>query len=192
MEPRLTADLDIKPGDLVWDVGGFEGAWSRDIFERYGVKPIVFEPVPGYAAALRAAGNYAADIRGFGLSDYDHEATITIAGDRSSTFEMGYQGTDKVKIRLQDAANAIGTQQIKVLKLNVEGAEYATLDRLIACDRLRQIGTLLVQFHAFNSIPGGYGERYLAIKKGMLETHLLTWRTPFIWERWDLTDRVKK
>jgi FkbM family methyltransferase len=187
MEPRLTADLDIKPGDLIWDVGGFEGYWSKDIFEKYGRYTTIFEPVPSYAAQLRAGGY--PFVREYGLSDYDHEATITIAGDRSSTFEMGYQGTDKVKIRLQDASKVLGTQQIKVLKLNIEGGEYAVLDRLIATDKLRQIGTLLVQFHAFNSIPDGYGERYLAIKKGMLKTHSLTWRDPFIWERWDRIGR---
>jgi FkbM family methyltransferase len=179
MESRLTADLDIKPGDLVWDAGGFEGAWSRDIFERYGIKPLVFEPVPGYAADLRAKGFHVEQV---GLSDYDHEATITVAGDRSSTFEMGYQGTDKVKIKLRDISAVIGNAKIAVLKLNCEGCEYALLDRLIATGKISQVGTLLIQFHCFVE---QYGEKYLALKRAMLHTHSLAWRESFVWERWN-------
>ena len=179
MDPLLTKDLELEQGDLVWDVGGFEGGWSRDVFERYGIKPLVFEPVPGYAAAIRAQG---LEVVQAGLSSYEHEATITIAGDRSSTFEMGYPGSGKTKIKLLDASKALGDIQVKVLKLNVEGAEYGILRRLIATGKMHQIGTLLVQFHTF--VPC-FGEDYIAIKAGLKETHTLTWRQPFIWERWD-------
>jgi FkbM family methyltransferase len=179
MEPRLTADLGLKKGDLVWDVGGFEGAWSSDVFERYAVRPVIFEPIPAFAARILGAGF---NVERFGLSDRDQDVEITVAGDRSSTFEMGHVGTGKVKIRLMDAQAVLGDQIVSVMKLNVEGAEYAILDRLITSGKLCQIGTLVVQFHTF--IPD-FGEKYLAIKRGLNLTHSLTWREPFIWERWD-------
>ena len=179
MEPRLTADLGLKEGDLVWDVGGFEGGWSRDVFQHYGIKPLVFEPVPGYAKAIRDQGF---DVVEAGLSGYAHEATITIAGDRSSTFEMGHEGSGKTRIRLLDVSEALGSAHLAVLKLNIEGGEYDVLPRLVGAHRMGQIRTLIVQFHTF--VPD-FGERYLAIKKALSETHACAWRDPFIWERWD-------
>jgi FkbM family methyltransferase len=180
MEPRLTADLDIKPGDLVWDVGGFEGRWAADILviEPF-VRLKVFEPVPTYARTLKKRG---LDVEQYGLSDFDHEPEITIAGDRSSVFEMGHAGIGKQKIQLRDASAILADQRLAVMKLNIEGAEYQVLDRLIACNKMRQIGTLIIQFHTF--IPD-FGEKYLAIKRGLTLTHSLTWRDPFVWERWD-------
>lgn len=179
MESRLTADLALKPGDLVWDVGGFEGGWSEDIRAIYGVSPHIFEPIPGYAAAMRAKG---LEVEQVGLGDHAHEAEITIAGDRSSTFPMGHEGSGKVRIRLLDVSEALGEQQVAVCKLNIEGGEYGVLERLLACQKMRQIGILLVQFHTF--VPE-FGERYLAIRKGLKAIHDLVWRDPFVWERWD-------
>lgn len=182
MEARLV-DLGLEVlaySPLVWDVGAFEGRWSREILDRYPTADLhLFEPVPLYAAMLPKEGVW---IHPYGLSDADGQATITVAGDRSSTYEMGYSGTSE-GIVLRDILEELGDQTVHVLKLNVEGAEYPILERLTQANRLHQIHTLLIQFHTF--IPN-FGERYLAIKKAMLKTHTLTWRTPFVWERWDL------
>lgn len=179
MEARLTEGLNIKPGDWVWDAGGFQGDWAWDILMKYGVHPEIFEPVPGYAEAIRDRG---LTVHEYGLLDRDIALELTIAGDRSSAYEMGHQGTGKVMAQFKDVAKVIHDQPVKVLKLNVEGGEYPILDRLIGTGKIAQIGTLLVQFHTF--IPD-YGEKYLAIRNALRLTHNLAWRDPFVWERWD-------
>jgi FkbM family methyltransferase len=180
MEARLTDLGELPDGAVVWDVGAFEGGWSADMLARYPTAALlIFEPVRAYAEAVNRR---LLSVYQFGLSDHDGEATITVAGDRSSTYEMGYPGTQET-IKLRDVSAVLGNQTIQVMKLNVEGAEYPILDRLLETGQIKQIGTLLIQFHTF--IPN-FGERYLAIRNGLLKTHNLAWRTPFVWERWDL------
>lgn len=181
MEARLVDLGPLPAGAEVWDAGAYEGAWARDIQARYHDACLrLYEPVPQYFDRLKKEWFRAYP---YGLSDRNETTTITIAGDRSSTYEMGRDGTGRTQIALADVLEVLGDQTVHVLKLNVEGAEYPILERLTSANRLHQIHTLLIQFHTF--IPN-FGERYLAIKKAMLKTHDLTWRTPFVWERWDL------
>lgn len=181
MEARLVDLGPLPDKPLIWDAGAYEGNWSRDILARYPTADLhLFEPVPDYAERLRQQGF---QVHQYGLSDQDGSAEITVAGDRSSTYEMGYQGIGRVSIALRDVARKVAYSTVDVLKLNVEGAEYPILERLLAHSRMGQIGTMLVQFHTF--IPN-FGERYLAIRNALLKTHNLAWRDPFVWERWDL------
>lgn len=176
MEPRLL-DFEVNGESVVWDVGGFEGRWALAMKER-GAAPVVYEPVPEYAAAL--LHHEGLTVRAYGLSDHPHTGEIVVAGDRSSE----YTGNGmRVSVGFCDVAWALGDTVVDVLKLNVEGAEYPILERLLSTGKIVQIRSLLVQFHTF--IPS-FGERYLAIRRGLERTHTLKWRERFVWERWDL------
>ena len=178
MEARLIELGPLPDGAVIWDVGAYKGDWSRDIKAASPDAHLtLYEPVPEYHDALRAS-----DKRCYGLSDRDGMLDVTIAGDRSSTYEMGHQGTGKVLIMFKDVAGELMDRHLAVMKINVEGAEYPILERLLATDKVKQVGIFLIQFHTF--IPN-FGERYLAIKQGLSKTHNLVWRTPFVWERWD-------
>lgn len=190
MEARLTDLGELPMGARIWDVGAYEGRWAWDMFDRYPTAILhLFEPVPDYAlrllieARIRDPQHESIAVTKAGLSDKTGTAEITIAGDRSSTYEMGYLGTGIAQIALVDVLEALGSQFVHVMKVNIEGEEYPVLERLIVSGKVSQIGTLLVQFHTF--IPH-FGERYLGIRRGLLKTHTPTWRDPFVWERWDL------
>jgi FkbM family methyltransferase len=181
METRLTDFGILPPKPLVWDAGAFEGGWAKDMQARYQDADIVlFEPVPLYSRPLIEQGF---NVHPYGLSDKEDTVEITVAGDRSSTYEMGHQGYGKSWATLADVSTVLGDQLVHVMKLNVEGAEYPILRRLISTCQIDQIDHLLIQFHTF--IPH-FGELYLDIKKDLKKTHTMAWRTPFVWERWDL------
>jgi len=178
MEARLIPTEEVREA---WDVGAFEGGWTRDLLKAHPKAHVrLFEPVPGYYEAI---ANSWSEVSPYGLSDRDQSIDITIAGDRSSTYDMGFEGTGKVRIELRDVSKELGETRLDVMKINVEGAEYPILERLTATGQISQIKTLLIQFHTF--IPH-FGERYLAIKKALSRTHTLQWRDPFVWERWNL------
>jgi len=180
MEARLVDLGDLPEYPIMWDVGAFKGEWAKDITERYPKSCIeLFEPVPDYALSLDQKGFL---VRPYGLSDHDHAATIKIAGDRSSTYDIPQDGQGKVEIQIKDVSAVLGDQKLDVMKINVEGAEYPIMERLLDTGQIYQVRTFLIQFHTF--IPS-FGERYLSIKKCMQHTHALQWRTPFVWERWD-------
>jgi FkbM family methyltransferase len=186
MEARLVEDLDpIPDGSLIWDVGAYEGRWADVIRQLYPkAKLRMFEPVPAYAERLAASWlpGVGVSLSPYGLSDRVEFPLIKVAGDRSSTYDIPQEGQGKVEIELRDVSKELGETRLDVMKINVEGAEYPILERLLSTGQISQVRTFLIQFHTF--IPN-FGERYLAIKKGMLNTHYLTWRQPFVWERWD-------
>jgi hypothetical protein len=72
--------------------------------------------------------------------------------------------------------------EIALLKLNVEGAEYELLNHIIDAKLHRRIRNLQVQFHQIEDEP--FEELYGAIASKLSETHTLTWRYPFVWENW--------
>ena len=59
-------------------------------------------------------------------------------------------------------------EQVDLLKLNVEGAEYEILDNLISNNLLGKVKTLLIQFHLNQSIDYS---KYKSLKKKNLKTN---------------------
>lgn len=172
METRL---IDYQGPGLAWDVGAYRGAWSLDMVTR-GFQVQAFEPVePCIACGDGIVWNR------FGLMDKDCELEVSLAGDRSSTFTA----TDlpKVKAPFRDVSTVLGDTVVDVMKLNVEGAEFPILRRLIDTGQISQVRSMLIQFHGF--MPNAY-DLYMAIAKDLKSTHTMRWRDPWAWERWDL------
>lgn len=175
MEARLL-DFPGMTGGIVWDVGGYSGDWAAEFKEKTGLQPRCFEPVGEFADKIEKRG---IQVERFGLLDKDCQQTIQIATDRSGLY--GIVGKPQVA-EFRDVVSVLGDSVVAVMKLNVEGAEYPILERLLEAGRTAQIGTLLIQFHGF--MPKA-DKRYRVIAEGLRKTHNLTWRTPWVWERWD-------
>ena len=57
-------------------------------------------------------------------------------------------GKDIIKIRAEDIAKIINKKtKVDLLKLNVEGAEYEILNRVIKTNNLNKFGSFLIQYH---------------------------------------------
>jgi hypothetical protein len=77
------------------------------------------------------------------------------------------------------------TKEFDLVKLNIEGGEYALLERLIATEHIKRIRDLQVQFHL--NVPNAR-RRYRSIARALRKTHRLAWRYPFVWESWTRRD----
>jgi FkbM family methyltransferase len=169
----------------VFDLGGYEGQWSSDIYARYNCKVHVFEPVAAYASMIqqRFAKNKSIAVYAFGLADTDAESTIIIDKFASRITSDSGSG-DTEKIRLKEFRSFLAEKQltqIDLIKINIEGAEYPLLNYLIDTGCIKQIDHLLIQFHNF--IPNA-GEKRNQIRKRFSETHELVFDYPFVWECW--------
>jgi FkbM family methyltransferase len=69
---------------------------------------------------------------------------------------------------------------IDLIKINIEGAEYPLLIDLINFGMIKIFKNLQIQFH----IISGFEREYNWISEKLSETHTITWRYPFIWENW--------
>lgn len=96
---RLTYPL--VPDSVVYDIGGYKGQWSSDIYSKYRCKIFIFEPMPSFYDNIKTRFKSNSDITvfPFGLASKTSEALLTVAGDASSLHSDGGLPTEKIHLR---------------------------------------------------------------------------------------------
>ena len=83
---------------------------------------------------------------------------------------------------IYEVINDLGINKIDLMKINIEGAEYKLLDRIIDTGLINNINHLQIQFHK-KDIENPEYKREKAISK-LSETHNNIWSYYYVWERW--------
>ncbi len=184
-DKTLRQEYDLNENLVVFDVGGYEGQWASDIFARYACLVHVFEPVPAFANAIikRFKSNPKIIVHQAGLAGTTEKKMIDVSGDASSLIK---NSGHLIEIDLLDVAefwrvNNIGT--VDLMKINIEGAEYELLERMIKAGLIGKVKNIQVQFHDF--FPGAEA-RMEQIKTELEKTHRPTYQFKFVWENWTL------
>jgi FkbM family methyltransferase len=170
---HLRYEYDLKPEDLVIDVGAYRGEWASQMFCRYGCRLILVEPGPW--------------VIGFPVGEVINKAASTHAGKLK--FGGAYYYTSAYEeptheYECFDINSLLAKYEvIALLKLNVEGAEYSLLNHIINAGLQMKILNLQIQFHQIERKP--FRKWYKAIASKLSETHKLTWRYAFCWENWE-------
>lgn len=181
----LRLDYDLNSESIVFDLGGYEGQWTSDIFSKYVCNIYVFEPYHKYAEDIkkRFSKNKKIKIFEFGLSKKDEKLELNISDDGSSVFK----GSGEIsQIYLKDAVTFFkdyNINHIDLLKINIEGGEYDFLERIIENEIVKHINNIQVQFHDF--VPNAES-RMKAIQQKLSLTHYTTYSYEFVWENWKL------
>jgi len=183
-EQLLAHDLDRD--SLVLDVGGFVGDWTADIVERYGSRVLVFEPIPRYCEQIgrRFEGSPNVIVRECGLS---HRSEVLRMQDNfmgSSVFGPN----PNVTVQMKDVAEVfedIGDERVDLIKINIEGGEYALLERMIEKNLLVRCRKIMVQFHDRYHPRREAAARRASIVAEIEKTHAPVFQYPFVWEAWE-------
>lgn len=168
---------------LFLEIGACDGAFTEALSKAYPDALIVaVEPVPALfdAAQKRLAGRPNVALTNAGLWSADAELPMLADGPASRIVDEPYpQGCVG---KFFDIARWIRNfSDIDVLIMNVEGAEYELLPRLINSGTIERIRNVQVQFHDLdNNSP----EAMEIIQSGLAETHFLTYQYPFCMENW--------
>ncbi|MGC1507626.1 FkbM family methyltransferase [Ketobacter sp. MCCC 1A13808] len=186
---HILHEADLTADSIVLDVGAFTGEWAQHIIQRYNPNILAFEPDPkNYAALLQKAEIYPKlkPLR-YGLADKDEVMQISISSMGSSLFENpnSPSGSDTAEVQIHAIDSAwkmleLGT--VDLMKINIEGAEFPLLERMIQCDMLKNVDSFMIQFHEWH--PGAYHRRR-KIRKALAKTHNCVWDYHFVWEKWD-------
>lgn len=168
---HLRYEYDLKPDDVVIDLGAYRGEWAQEIRARYGCCVICVEPtdsIDGWECETikKAAWIFDGKLR-FGGAFYYTSAF------EDQTHEYECFDVNSLLSRFDEIA---------LLKMNVEGAEYDLLTYMYQGDMIRRIRDLQVQFHLVQGEDSLM--RYEVISELLNETHSLTWEYPFVWENW--------
>lgn len=168
----LRYEYDLSPNDLVIDIGAYQGAWAEQIFARYGCRLIAIEPGPWIVGFEHGEViNQAAWTHNYGLQfGGDHYYT--------SAYEPATHGYECFDV------NSLLSKydEIALVKINIEGAEYELLNHVIDAGLHKRIRNLQVQFHLVEGEP--IEEMYGAIASKLRQTHYLSWFYSFCWENW--------
>lgn len=185
----LRLDYDLNENSIVFDVGGYEGNWTNDIFNKYHSNVYIFEPVKSYFNVIKNkfANNEKICINHFGLSNTSKSEFIYLNSDESSVI---HKSQHQEKIELVNISSYIidnKIENIDLMKINIEGGEYDLLTHLIETGLVSKIKNIQVQFHDF---VDNAEQRMYDIQKKLSETHEITYQYEFVWENWKLKENV--
>lgn len=179
----LRLDYDLSEDSIVFDLGGYKGDWTSDIFSKYCCFIHIFEPVKEFSKNIeqRFYKNKKIIVHSYGLSNKNETVKITLDKDGSSIFKSGKDSEDIVLVKAIDFMQKNNIQKIDLMKINIEGGEYYLLEHLIETGFINNIKDIQVQFH---DIFSDAEQRMLKIQKDLEKTHFLTYQYPFVWENW--------
>jgi FkbM family methyltransferase len=172
---------------LVYDVGGYTGEWAHIMHHKYCARIEIFEPVSQFVSVLqqRFENNRKITINHYGVSGHAGAAPIALLGDGSSVFKQ--ENRTRMEIcqfkAIDDVLREKGDQQIALMAINIEGAEYDLLDKLLDTEKHTQIDNILIQFHKVSSDSS---KRRRTIQERLKSSHYQTFSYDYIWENWRL------
>jgi FkbM family methyltransferase len=182
-DKTLRVEYLLDQNAIVLDVGGYEGQWASDIYSRFRCRIDVFEPLPEFAAQIssRFAANKDIIVHPYGIGAVTETAMLGVGGDASSIFKNGSKAVEVAVKEFKEWYCESGLGQIDLMKINIEGAEFALLDHLIDSGLVESIRNIQVQFHDF--VPDA-AQRMALLAQRLRATHMPTYRYRFVWENW--------
>lgn len=139
-EPTTLRAIDsiLSPGDTYVDIGAWIGPTVL-IAARKAGKVVAYEPDPVAAAQLRlnVQLNGLGNVEIHELALFDHDGTMSFGGGGTGTLGESVSslmyGSRSVTVQVRDAAKESLTtafQHCRLLKIDVEGAEYKLIGRI--------------------------------------------------------------
>lgn len=175
----------LMPGDIVFDLGAFEGEFTEKTLQE-GVTYYLFDTNPSMIKILneKFKDNSNVHIFPFGLGDKNisGKSTQSILPWASAGASFKETDGDNFIIRkFSDFIGEMGINKIDLLKSNIEGGEYALFNHLSKIDFIKNIKSMQVQPHDFDNEATA---ELLNLHKIMHRTHSLEMSYPFVWDFW--------
>jgi FkbM family methyltransferase len=185
--PDLLHEARIDSESVVIDAGAYIGEWAREIIDRYDATIHAFEPDPRNFKLLRekSQANPGIIAHEYGLGDKNDRVRMTLEFLGSTMFSgSADENVPSAEVEIRDIVDVwqtLGYDRVDLMKINIEGAEFPLLERMVAADLLGKVDCFLIQFHEWH--PGAYSRRR-KIRKALSRTHTLAWDHHFVWEKW--------
>ncbi|WP_436926238.1 FkbM family methyltransferase [Halosimplex amylolyticum] len=186
-------DFDVGNDDIVFDIGGYQGNYTERLLRRHSPERVhIFEPVPEFTETIsqKFSDTNTVKVHQYGLSDSNRIKTFNIDGASSSS----HSGDNDTELKVRDVCEVIDeidVDKIRIMKMNVEGEEYAILNRLIDTGYIERIQDIPVQFH-YHWDTTEFKPEYDEITSKLAETHTQTLRHDLIWQNWSRNQSVSE
>ena len=186
---------NLSDESIVFEVGGYLGNFTNNLFNKFNCRIYVFEPVRDFYEKLcdRFKNNEKITIFNYGLANKNAEIYMKVDGDNgenSTILEREIiQNSKNEKVilkRIDDVMEENNIKCVDLLNINIEGGEFDLLNYLITTPVIYQIENIQVQFHDF--VKNAETKRNIIHTK-LYNTHRITYNYDFVWENWRLRYR---
>ena len=164
----------IGPNAIVYSLGvGEDISFDLALIERFGLTVYAFDPTPKVKTWLASqALPHQFLFHDVGIAGFDGEAVFYLPPKPDfvshSIVHAGQYSQDSIHvpmIRLATAMRQLGHTRIDVLKMDIEGAEYAVLEDLVR-ERI-PVRQILIEFHhRLSPIGAGRTKHILSLLEG--------------------------
>jgi len=189
---ELRLDYNLDDESVVFDLGGYQGWFAENINQKFKSKIYVFEPsIPFYRSMdKKFKKNFNIKLFNYGLSDVNADLNLVAANDGSYLAEYGNDSSsgdiEIVKIKsFSETYKNLGIDNIDLLKINVEGAEYSIMNNIFENNLQTKIKNFQIQFHHISS---ECDNNLTSIRNKLSETHTQKWNYEWVWESWEINE----
>lgn len=178
---------ELTPESVLLDIGGHNGDWAAKMYDKYGCRVLVFEPVPEYydKCVMRFQGNCSIELFPFAVGRSTDRVSLGIKGDMSGAFCS--DPNDTVLAKGGDIAwiceAHLGDKNYGCIKINCEGSEFDILERLTETGQIKCMDNVQVQWH---DVAPNAQARYEALQAKLALTHELSFDHGWVWQSWRL------
>lgn len=182
-DETLALDWDLNENSHVWEIGGFEGRWAQQIWDKFHCNIEIFEPQQWAVERLqkRFEGIEKIKIHPYGLWTRNIQLTIkdffTDGASVMKPLDIPSRGEGVGDFRDIHEIIAEKHYHVDVSLMNIEGAEYVLIPYLMKDNAIRFFRNFWCQFH-----PGLISDDVAVqfelsneIFKQMNDTHDLLW-----------------
>jgi FkbM family methyltransferase len=133
---------------IVYSFGvGKDIRFERDLLTRFPSSQVfAFDPTPiaiRWLKGQQLPPNFS--FREWGIADTDGTARFSLPEGHHVSFVMGEGDVEAPVRKLSTIMNDLGHDRIDILKMDIEGAEYAVLEDILK--NRPKIGQILIEFH---------------------------------------------
>jgi FkbM family methyltransferase len=184
-EESLRYDYPLDRNSMVIDAGAHVGEFATTLFKKYGCNILSFEPIKEFYDQLVNNIKCMPGVLAFnsGLGATDSIEKFKVKGVMSGQFAEGPEEMVKITGICGIISAASVMMPVALLKLNVEGGEYAIMDAILDAGLATSILNLQIQFHSVTPDCRIHRDR---IRERLSDTHQLTYDEPWVWEGWTL------
>jgi FkbM family methyltransferase len=192
VDPHYLHRADLDADAVVIDIGAFRGIVAEEFLELYGCRIHAYEPNPQFFDDLdgRFAEEPRVTVHRYGLGGADATLQMEQRGLGSTVYGTNDDATvPTVDVKIRDIAgelDELGLDRLDYVKINIEGAEYDLLERMLDTGWVERTRYLLIQFHEW--YPSPHLRRW-KIRRRLRATHDQVWNYPWIYELWCSKDQ---
>lgn len=184
-DEALRYRYNLDSNSVVFDIGGYLGDFADVIRNKFSSKVFIFEPVQEYYNLCRERFLNDSSVNSFhyGIGGSNKNSLIYMNGDATSS-NIGSGETESIEIRtLKYAMESNNIERINLMKINIEGDEYALLESAIEDGLMGMVDNIQVQYHLIDDHCQSRKEK---ITEELKKTHDLEWKYDWVWESWKI------